>query len=123
MPNIKKSFGEEVKHLRLEKNLGVRELAKMIPISPAYLIDIEKNNRVPSPDKIERIAKALNCDPYKLLKLAQKISTEAQEILKEEPAIGVFLRKAKESGITDWEALFKKIIEDETKKKHEKNTR
>jgi len=123
MPNVKRTFGEEIKYLRLEKNFGVRELAKMIPISPAYLIDIEKNNRIPSPDKIEKIARALNCDPDKLLTLAQKISTETEKLLKDEPAIGVFLRKAKERGITDWEALFKKIVGDEIKKRHEKNTR
>ena len=42
MTNTSKKFGEEIKRLRLEKNLGVREFAKMIikddgePISPSY---------------------------------------------------------------------------------------
>lgn len=122
MIGAQRSFGEELKHLRLKKNLGVRELAKMIPISPAYLIDIEKNNRIPSAEVIEKIARALNCDSDKLLTLAKKISPETEKYLREDPVIGKFLRKAKETGFTDWKAL-EKIIEDGLKKNNEKNTR
>lgn len=120
MPGNQRSFGEELKYLRFEKNLGLRELAKMIPISPAYLIDIEKNNRIPSAGVVEKIAKALGCNPDKLLALAQKISPETEKLLKEDPALGVFLRKAKEAGFKDWKSI-EKIIEGK-KKSDEKNS-
>lgn len=127
MTNSPKKFGEEIKQLRLEKNFGVREFAKMIkkedgtPISPSYIIDIEKNNRVPSADIIERMAEVLDCDADKLFSLAQKIPPENEKYLKENPALGVLLRKAREADLK-WEKL-EEIIESEIKKKkHEKNT-
>lgn len=119
MSGTQRSFGEEVKHLRLENDLGLREFAKMVPISPAYLIDIEKNNRVPSADVIEKIAKALSYDADKLLTLAQKISPGTEKFVKEDATLGILLRKAKEAGFNDWKAV-EKIIEDK-KKSDEKN--
>lgn len=127
MANTSKKFGEEIKRLRLEKNLGVREFAKMIikddgePISPSYLIDIEKNNRIPSGDIVEKIAEVLNYDPANLLSLAQKISPGTEKHLKEEPAIGKLLRKAKETGFDNWKMVEKLIEDEDKKKKHEKN--
>lgn len=127
MTNNPKKFGEEIKQLRLEKNFGVREFAKMIkkedgtPISPSYLVDIEKNNRVPSADIIERMAEVLGYDTDKLFSLAQKIPPENEKYLKENPALGVLLRKAKEVDL-DWKEV-EKLIESKIKKKnHEKNT-
>jgi len=120
------SFGEELKRLRLEKDLSLRQLADKIikedgnPISRSYLNDIENNNRIPSAEIVEKLAKALDYDPEKLLSLAQKISPDAEKILKEEPAWGVLLRKAKEAGFTDLKAV-EKMIEEKAKKDHEKN--
>lgn len=127
MTNTPKKFGEEIKQLRMDKNFGVREFAKMIkkedgtPISPSYIIDIEKNNRVPSADIIERMAEVLDCDADKLFSLAQKIPPENEKYLKENPTLGVLLRKAKEVDL-DWKKV-EEIIDSEIKKKNnEKNT-
>jgi len=111
-------FSDIVRELRLAKNLSLRQLAAKIinkkegkPISPSYLYDIENSNRIPSADIIMQIANELGYDEDKLLNLAQKISPDAEKLLKEDPAVGELLRKAKESGFRDWEKL-RKIIEE-----------
>ena len=40
-----RSFGEFMKQRRLEMGYSVRELAKLLNITPAYVSDIEKGNR------------------------------------------------------------------------------
>lgn len=121
-----KSFGEELKRLRLDKDFSLRQLASRIikedgkSISPSYLNDIEKNNRIPSADIVEKLAKALDYAPDKLLALAQKISPEAEKLLKEYPAWGVLMRKAKETGFKDLKAI-ERIIEGK-EKSDEENT-
>ena len=42
------------------------KLAEMLNTSTSYIGEIEINNRVPSLGMVERIAKALNIEPYRL---------------------------------------------------------
>jgi transcriptional regulator with XRE-family HTH domain len=120
-----KQIGEEIKQQRLNKHLSLRKLSAMVikedgkPISPAYLNDIEKNNRIPSANLIEKIAGALGFDPDYLLNLAKKISPQTERFLLEQPSIGGLLRKAQEMGFTDWKAM-REMIEAEGKRKKEK---
>lgn len=110
-----KSFGVFVKDLRLAKKIGVRQLAKSITkedgtnISPAYLIDIEKNARIPSAFIVEQLAKVLGYDPDALLHMAEKISPEVEKQMISDPAIGRLLRKAKEKGFKNWDELEKHL--------------
>lgn len=41
------TFGETLRRMRREKNIGQRELADKLGIAPAYLCDIEKGFRAP----------------------------------------------------------------------------
>lgn len=115
-----KNFAEALKCLRLEKNYSLRQLAAKVrkedgsSISPSYLHDIENNNRIPSANIVVQIAKELAYDADKLLALAEKISPEAEKLLKEQPAAGELLRKARETGFTDWETL-KKFVDKQSK--------
>ena len=52
---MSKKFGELVKEYRGEKTL--KELGNEIGISSAYLSDIEKGNRIPSKDKLDKLIK------------------------------------------------------------------
>ncbi len=113
------SFATALRHLRGGKRLSLRQLAAKIKkgdgssISPSYLHDIENKNRIPSAQIIVQIAKELAYDVDKLLVLAEKISPAAEELLKEQPAVGKLLRKAKETGFTEWEKV-QKLIEEQS---------
>ncbi len=41
------TFGGHIKTLRIAVNVGQRELARILGISPSYLNDIENNKRFP----------------------------------------------------------------------------
>ena len=53
-----KKFGELVKEYRGQKTL--KELGDEIGISSAYLSDIEKGNRFPSKDKLDKLIKVFD---------------------------------------------------------------
>lgn len=51
-----------IKGLRIEKNLTQIELSRMAQISQPYLHDLENGNRGAKRETLERIAKALNVE-------------------------------------------------------------
>ena len=55
---MSKKFGELVKEYRGKKTL--KDLGDEIGISSAYLSDIEKGNRFPSKDKLDKLIKAFD---------------------------------------------------------------
>lgn len=61
-----KTFGQKIRELREEKDLSLRELAKEIQVSAAFLSDIELGRRYPS-DKI-------------LLSISEKLGTSTDEL-------------------------------------------
>lgn len=54
---LEKTFGETVKKLREEKQLPLREVAEALKIDTSMLGKIEKNNRKPTKQLIEKFAK------------------------------------------------------------------
>lgn len=54
---LEKTFGETVKKLREEQNLPLREVAVALSIDTSMLSKIEKNNRKPTKQLIEKISK------------------------------------------------------------------
>ena len=66
-----KNFGETIRELRVAQDLGLRETAVKIGISPAYLSRIERGKeRPPRPEIIKVLAKLLAADPDVLFRLS-----------------------------------------------------
>lgn len=63
-------LAEKVKAQRLEKDLGVRDLAGKLGVSPGYVSRIEGRGEIPSPEMICRIADVLEIKAEQLLELA-----------------------------------------------------
>ena len=66
--DIKKTFGEKVKSLRLEKGWSQEKLALTADLDRTYIPGIEKGDRNVSITVIEKIAKALEVEIIELLK-------------------------------------------------------
>lgn len=64
---LEKTFGETVKKLREEKQLPLREVAEALSIDTSMLGKIEKNNRKPTKQLIEKFAKFFNVSDKDLL--------------------------------------------------------
>jgi transcriptional regulator with XRE-family HTH domain len=55
-----------MKKYRKMRKLTQMKLAEMVNTSTSYIGEIEINNKVPSMEMVEKIAKALNVEPFRL---------------------------------------------------------
>jgi transcriptional regulator with XRE-family HTH domain len=90
-------FGELVRRKRVEKEIGLREMAKMIGVSPTYLSKVERDEfPPPAEDKVRKIADIIGCDADELLARAGRVSSDLSEIIKQRPReLATLLRTTK----------------------------
>jgi HTH-type transcriptional regulator, competence development regulator len=104
------NFGETIRDLRVAQDLGLRETAGKVGISPAYLSRIERGKeRPPRPEVVKSLAKVLAADPDVLFRLSSSTDPEVVEFLHGQPETLILLRYLKDAAFT----------EDEVKKLHE----
>jgi transcriptional regulator with XRE-family HTH domain len=75
-------LGEFVRRERGAKDIGLREMAKMIGLSPTYLSKVERDE-VPPPaeDKVKAIAQIIKRDTDELLARAGRVSSDLSGII------------------------------------------
>jgi transcriptional regulator with XRE-family HTH domain len=79
-------FGPFVRREREAKEIGLREMAKMIGVSPTYLSKIERDEfQPPAEDKVKAIAKIIDCDADELLARAGRVSSDISDIVRRRP--------------------------------------
>jgi transcriptional regulator with XRE-family HTH domain len=103
MSGGRERFGAFVRRERESKELGLREMAKMIGVSPTYLSKVERDEfPPPAEDKVKAIAGIIGCNPDALLALAGRISSDVSEIIKAHPVeMTALLRTARSLDPTD----------------------
>ena len=96
----RQSFGALVRRERQAREIGLREMAKMIGVSPTYLSKVERGDfPPPAEDRVKAIAKIIGRDPDELLALAGRVASDLTEIIKRHPReMASFLRGA--NGLT-----------------------
>jgi len=81
-----KKFGALVRGEREVREIGLREMAKMIGVSPTYLSKVERDEfSPPAEDKVKAIAKIIERDADELLALAGRVSSDISDIIKRHP--------------------------------------
>jgi len=110
------NFGAAVRRLREEREIGLRQFAKMIGVSATYLSKIEREEMPPpAEDRVTEIARRLEQDPDELLALAGKLASDLKGIIRNRPReMASFLRTA--SGLSGQE--FERLMK-EAKRKEE----
>lgn len=90
-------FGEFVRRRREEKEIGLREMAKIIGVSPTYVSKIERDEYPPpAEDKVRLIAEVIGCDADELLARAGKVASDLSDIIKRNPIeVAALLRTTK----------------------------
>jgi transcriptional regulator with XRE-family HTH domain len=66
--SLRQKFAENLKRIRLEKELSQEALADLAGLHRTYIGSVERGERNISIDNIERLAHALECNPKDLLK-------------------------------------------------------
>jgi HTH-type transcriptional regulator, competence development regulator len=92
----RESFGALVRREREAREIGLREMAKRIGVSPTYLSKIERGQfPPPAEDRVKAIAQIIGRDPDQLLALAGRVASDLTEIIKRHPLeMASFLRSA-----------------------------
>src|ERR1700727_3861232 len=79
-------FGAFIRRKREAKEIGLREMAKMIGVSPTYLSKVERDEFAPpAEDKVKSIAQGIGCDVDELLARAGRGASDLSDILKRPP--------------------------------------
>lgn len=91
------SLGGTLRRLRLESGIGLRDLARRLGVSSAYLSRVEHGiDATPTPERLQAIAEELGVPASMLLEVGNRVSPLVEQYLEEEPqAAAVFLTLAR----------------------------
>jgi transcriptional regulator with XRE-family HTH domain len=97
MVSGREKFGAFIRREREAKEIGLREMAKMVGVSPTYLSKVERDEFPPPAEgKVKAIAKIIGCDTDDLLARAGRVSTDISDIIKRHPVeLAALLRTTK----------------------------
>ena len=123
-----KNFGECLTQKRLEKQVTLRELAKRLEVSPAFLCDVENDRKLPLDlIKIEAAVRILNLtepERVELIELAGKrrnsVAPDLPEYIIQNDYVSAALRTAKDLNASEEEWLA--FVEDLKKRKQKEGT-
>ena len=109
-------FGERVRRIRKERELGLRETAKHVDISATYLSRIETNEeKSPPAEKVIRaLAKVLDDNVDILMTLAGRVADDVGKVITGDAKMPEFLRMARERNISGDQLL--KLLDEQKKK-------
>ena len=90
--NYLETFGSYIRALRIKNDIGQRELAKKIGVSPSYLNDMEKGKRTaPKNELIKKLSSALKADLSLMYDLAgnskKTVAPDIEEYILQNPSI------------------------------------
>jgi HTH-type transcriptional regulator, competence development regulator len=93
----REKFGAFIRREREAKEIGLREMAKKIGVSPTYLSKVERDEFPPAAeDKVRKIAEIIGQDADELLALAGRVASDLTAIIREQPReMADFLRAAR----------------------------
>ena len=97
MTGAREKFGAFIRREREGKEIGLREMAKMIGVSPTYLSKVERDEFLPpAEDKVKAIAAIIDSDPDDLLARAGRVAADVSDIIKRHPVeLAALLRTTK----------------------------
>ena len=110
------AFGSRLRELREGKKISLRELAKKIGVSGAFLSDIELGRRFPSTDNIKLLAREIGVPVEELSSYDFRAEAETiRKMMFADPKAGMAFRTLKDklaSG-TDLQSILDKLAGEE----------
>ncbi len=112
MANDDRSLGERVRDARLGRQLGVREFARQLEITPSYLSDIEADRRAPVEALMRTLADSLDLEFDQLMALSGRLGAQAERYIKRTPEAAFLFRRISEKKLSAEElAKLREFIE------------
>lgn len=109
------TLGQKIRELREDQDVSLREFAKKLNLSAAFLSDIELGRRFPSPEVLLNIARELKISVEDLQQYDQRPPIEEMKRLTESnPRYGFAFRKLVDSNLSPEDLL--KLADDQVKK-------
>lgn len=106
------TFGEFLIAKREENDITLREMARMLDVSPTFMSDVEKNRSTPKAERLEKLAEVLHLDSdekavmYDLVgKQRDSVAPDLPEYIKGRDYVSVALRTARDLDIGEKEWL------------------
>lgn len=97
------TLGDIVREARLATKQSLREVSKLLDITPSYMSDIENDRRTPSEEVLRNITKLLALDFDHLMALAGRFGDNADRYMKKQPVAGVLFRRISENNLQEEE--------------------
>jgi transcriptional regulator with XRE-family HTH domain len=96
-----KTLGDRIRELRDEHDFSVRDLAKKLAVSAAFLSDVELGRRHPSDEVLGRLASILGTNAEELKKYDSRAPVqELKRMAANDPAMGFALRMVVDEGVS-----------------------
>jgi transcriptional regulator with XRE-family HTH domain len=95
------SIGKLIKEKRTAREWGVRQLATELGVTGAYVMDLEADRRLPSPELRERISAILGIPLEDLAAGDSRLSPELRTWIEDRPDLGGLLRSLRASPESD----------------------
>jgi len=88
-------LGDVIRQLREKADFSLREFAKEIDVSPAFLSDLEMGRRYPSDQTFERLSKKLKISVEELRKHdVRESAADLKRLMERNPKLGFAFRTA-----------------------------
>lgn len=83
MNSINKDFGAHLRNLRIQKNLSQEKLAEAADISVSFLGGIERGQKSPTLETIQKLAAALQLSITELMTFSSPTANDNDAVLKD----------------------------------------
>ena len=78
---LKAILGKNIRYIRESKGVSQKDMALLAGFTPAYLGYLERGQKNPSVDLVQKIAAALDTEAYKLFLIKSDIPTELTQLI------------------------------------------
>lgn len=115
------TLGNYLHNVRMQADVGVRELGRRIGVSASYVSDIERGRRIPSSELLMSIAETVGADADTLFALAGRIPSETKHYLRSHHSAMGLLRRIAELNLNDEQ--LKSLLDEISSKKQPEQVR
>lgn len=113
MSGLVLGFGNELRNMRIMKNLSIRDVAERAGVTSVYISEIERDRKIPSDELIAKLAVIYNVEEKILFERFKRVSEDMLEELVNHPNLFDVIFEVSRGKITEEKKhrLYKQIAQ------------